>query len=195
MVEELIVNCPKACDPDIIGQGAGFKGENADQAKIMFILHTPNDTILGQSYITAFNNSTTGTVIRKMLDFCYLDTDDIYVTNLYKCLLKGERKPRKTGYEACIQHLNDEILDFHPEKIILGGRPVYLNLFPYATENLDDVVGNTLDYRLGEESFPCFLSYHPGMLEQRFTIEKRQEHYHRLAEFLDPKDNKEGSFF
>ncbi|MBW2996543.1 hypothetical protein KY332_04570 [Candidatus Woesearchaeota archaeon] len=195
MVEEFVINCPKKCDPDIVEQGYGFKGDNADETKIMWILHTPNDTILGQSYIEAFKESITGRVIGRALDFCYLDVEDIYVTNIFKCLLEAERKPRKAGYEACLQHLNQEIIDFRPKKIILGGRPVYKSLFPDVTKNLDDVVGRTIFYDLEGETFPCFLSYHPGVLENRFTMEKRQDHYERLAKFLDQEGHSENRFF
>jgi len=165
----------------------GIKGDNADITKLLFVLNKPDKRVLVPTlydidYEIALSKSRTGKVLIDILKFCNLTINDVYITNLFKCVLPGDRVPRKKEYEKCVCVLEQQIKDFKPKKIIMFGRRAYEFMFPeHAKKNkLEDMVGQILCY----DNIPSLISYHPGMLEQIFKKKQKREHYEKIKDFL-----------
>lgn len=89
------------------GFNPGLLGKNASQTGIMFILHRPDEravsTLGEESYETALRDARTGKTLSGMLGYCGLTWNDIFLTNLFKCVLLNDRQPSKEEYERCLE--------------------------------------------------------------------------------------------
>lgn len=86
-------------------------GENEDREGVMFI---------GPS----------GKVLDRLLKAADVDRGKLFMTNLIKCMLPGNRKPRKDEIETCSYYLDEEIRLMDP--------PVIAPLGYYATRYIFD---------------------------------------------------------
>lgn len=170
---------------------SGRKGGRADETKILGILHKPDSRVLDgylpglDAWEIEFSRSKTGKKMREMLEYCHLDLEDIYITNLFKCVLENDRFPTKREYQKCKRkNLDRQIDEFQPKKIIMFGNYVYQNMFPRLAKhaNHKDMVGEVLNY--GE--IPSLVFQHPSKIWP-YSSERRKEFYHVLYTFLEQK--------
>ncbi len=162
----------------------GIKGRNAD--KILFVLNRADSRLLQQSlfnntHLEALIKSPTGKAFREIVDYCNLSFDDIYITNLFKCLLLGDRTPAKKEYERCAKVLEEQVRDFAPLRIIAFGSRVYESMFPMesASKNFEKMVSEVLYY----QNTPTLVSNHPCKLCSIISKTK-EKHYRIIEEFL-----------
>jgi DNA polymerase len=92
-----------------------LSGEGDIQARIMFIALAPgikedaqNRMFIGPS----------GQVFNRLLDASGIDRKLVFMTNLVKCMLPGNRIPEMDEIKACSQFLDQEISIIHPEVIV-----------------------------------------------------------------------------
>jgi uracil-DNA glycosylase family 4 len=163
----------------------GLKGEHADDHKILMILnHSDSRMLMGKykhSYSVALPYSNTGRVLEDMLEACDLSLDDVYLTNVFKCLLPHDREPRKGEYVKCRSVLERQIDEYCPERIISFGQKAYENLFPEVSK--DEYFADAVDRVIERDGVPSLVCYHPRKIYS-FPKEDRRRLYKRIARFL-----------
>ena len=59
-----------------------------------------------------------GQVFNKLLQIAEIERESVYMTNLVKCILPKNRKPKLNEIELCSSFLNDEIEIIQPQIIV-----------------------------------------------------------------------------
>lgn len=178
--------CPNPCK-GAFSYSDGIKGKNADITKILFVGNRADSRILQTSlfnnnYEEALLKSQTGKIINEILGFCKLTFDDIYFTNLFKCLLLDSKAPSKEEYQNCVSQLEIQVNKFKPKGIVAFGGKVYEFLFPkYANKiNFENLIWYSPEYN----RVPTLISNHPCKLGT--IISKTKDlHYQVIACFLE----------
>lgn len=106
----------------------GLRGRNADSTKLLVVMHKPDSRISVpiliseiDPYVSALLNSRTGENLTRLLGACGLGLEDVYLTNVFKCVLSGNREPNQEEYSACLHNLEEQINEFQPRSIITSG--------------------------------------------------------------------------
>ena len=175
----------ESCSLSVTRQHA-LTGEGNIDARIMFVALSPgvkedlhNKMFIGPS----------GQVFNKLLIAAGIERELVFMTNLVKCMLPDNRKPKMSEIELCSQFLDEEIALIQPEVIVpLGyyaGRAI---LQKYHIDLLEPQGSNTkisfgkLLFLKGQKiyplSHPASLLYNPSY--EPDTVEK----YKKLAAFL-----------
>ena len=167
----------------------GIKGNNADNTKLLFILHKPDSRItenclsFADPYLVALAESATGRNLGRLLSQCKLSLNDIFLTNLFKCTLPEDRNPKKLEYQNCLILLNNQIEEFNPKKIVVCGRKAYEILFPqdYIQVKDDSSLATIHSYK----EIPSFILPHPSRMQiEKIGREKYNLILGELKEFL-----------
>jgi DNA polymerase len=160
-------------------------GEGNIDATILFVALSPgvkedseNEMFIGPS----------GKVLNRLLQSAGIERDSVYMTNLVKCLLPKNRKPKWKEIEACSTFLDEEISIIQPEIIVpLGYYATRSILKKYHLDTSNDDMSfkniNGQLLRVGEIKIfplthPSALLYNPSF--EPGTIEK----YKSLRSFL-----------
>ncbi|HDN97808.1 MAG TPA: uracil-DNA glycosylase [bacterium] len=106
-------------------------GEGNLNAKIMLIAQAPGEKedIEGKMFV-----GPSGKVIDELLNEAGIKRDEIYMTNLIKCMLPKNRKPKQDEIEACSHYLNEEIKLINPK--ILAPLGYYATCYIFKKYNL-----------------------------------------------------------
>ena len=176
------------CWDDVVRFQKSRKGWSSDKTKFMFVLHKPdtrvNQNVLAFSdrYDVALSETKTGKELVRMLKYNELSIDDIYLTNLFKCVLKGDRNPKVGEYKNCMGNFRKELQNFNPEKMVLFGSTTFKVLFPGLAEikKHEELWGQKRFYM----GIPTLMLPHPSK-SSYFSQERRiNEFYEPLKEFL-----------
>ncbi len=102
-------------------------GEGNPNAKLMLIAQAPgaNENREGKMFI-----GPSGKVLDELLSMADINREDIYMTNLVKCMLPKYRKPKQHEIEICSEYLDKEIEIINPKILVPLGH--------YATKYLFD---------------------------------------------------------
>jgi len=160
-------------------------GEGNIDARILFVALSPGakEDVQNRMFI-----GPSGQVFNKLLQAAGIDRKLVFMTNLVKCILPKNRKPKMDEIESCSLFLNDEISIINPEIIVpLGYYATRAILEKYhagsieATMSFSKINGKLLDLD-GKKIFPlphpAALLYNPSF--EPDTIEK----YKKLKHFL-----------
>ncbi len=104
----------------------GLRGPNYSKTGLLLVLHhsdfralTP--TLPGfDKYETTLWQTATGIFLSKILNFCHLSPDDVYITNLVKCIF--DRKLKPSDYDTCKLLLTEQMYDASTRAIMLFGQ-------------------------------------------------------------------------
>ncbi len=153
-------------------------GEGNIDARIMFVALSPGvkEDLNNQMFI-----GPSGQVLNKLLLKAGIDRDLVFMTNLIKCMLPNNRKPKTSEIEVCSQFLDDEISIIQPEVIVpLGYYAARTVLIKYHADllkppmNISKIVFGKLIFLEGHKiyplSHPASLLYNPSY--ESDTIEK-----------------------
>ncbi len=90
-------------------------GEGNINSNIMFIALSPGakEDIQNKMFV-----GPSGQVLNKLLYESGIERNKIFMTNLIKCILPKNRKPKINEIELCSQFLNDELSIIQPEIIV-----------------------------------------------------------------------------
>ncbi len=90
-------------------------GEGNINARLMLIAQAPgeNEDREGKMFI-----GPSGKVLDELLEKAGVDREEIYMTNLIKCMLPGYRKPKQDEVESCSKYLDEEIDTINPEVLV-----------------------------------------------------------------------------
>jgi len=163
----------------------GLKGKNSGLTKIMFVANRSDSRALspewGSSYMTALLASKTGKILTEILAYSCLSFEDIFLTNVYKCLLPDDREPRAQEYKNCRTVLEAQIAEFSPKKIVTLGQKAYCQLFPEESLKVlhRDAVGQMMSYH----DTPTLVFLHPREVWY-LPREEKNEKYSQIADFL-----------
>lgn len=121
----------------------GLKGSKSDETRIMFIAHKPDKRVNRwvlphfDAYAVTLGETKTGKNMGSLLNYCDLSWDNIYWTNIFKCVL-DDRDPTKKEYLNCFDfHLKNQIKEFNPKSLVVFGAQVYEIMFPEDAEVLN----------------------------------------------------------
>jgi len=90
-------------------------GEGNVNARIFFIAQAPGE--VEDRYNKMFIGPT-GKVMDELLREVHINRDEVYMTNLIKCKLPKNRKPKQSEIELCSLYLEEEITIVNPEFLI-----------------------------------------------------------------------------
>ena len=114
-IEELKaeINCCEKCRLHQTRTNA-LCGEGNLDARLMLIAQAPGDAEdrEGRMFI-----GPSGKVLNELLDESGIKRDEIYMTNLVKCKLPKNRRPKQDEIEACSSFLDQEIILVNPSLI------------------------------------------------------------------------------
>ena len=165
------------CSLSVTRQHA-LTGEGNIDARIMFVALSPGvkEDLNNQMFI-----GPSGQVLDKLLNAAGINRNLVFMTNLVKCMLPKNRKPKMDEIEACSQYLDDEINIIHPEVIVpLGYYAARTVLTKYHADLLESpmneakIIFGKLIFLEGHKiypiSHPAALLYNPSY--EADTIEK-----------------------
>jgi len=120
----------------------GLRGANAGKTGLLLVLHhsdlralTPTLPGFGK-YDTTLWQTSTGKILHKMLSFCSLSPDDVYITNLIKCVFDRKLKPE--DYDNCKLLLVEQMYNFGTRAIMLFGQKPAQSML--CEKRLEDVL-------------------------------------------------------
>lgn len=160
-------------------------GEGNIDAHIMFVALSPGakEDIQNRMFI-----GPSGQVFNKLLHQAGIDRESVFMTNLVKCILPKNRKPKKDEIELCSQFLEEEISIIKPEVIVpLGYYATRAIIVKYHTDpailnmSFQSINGRLLfsdKIRVFPLTHPSALLYNPSFEPE--TIKK----YMTLKRFL-----------
>jgi len=90
-------------------------GEGNINARLMLIAQAPgeNEDREGRMFI-----GPSGKVLDELLEGAGVSREEIYMTNLIKCMLPGYRKPKQDEIESCSGYLEEEIKIVNPSVLV-----------------------------------------------------------------------------
>lgn len=144
-------------------------GEGNLKAKIMLIAQAPgeNEDREGIMFI-----GPSGKVLDELLKSAGVSRQEIYMTNLVKCMLPKCRKPKQDEIQTCSQYLNEEIELINPEVLVPLGYYATNYIFQkYSISHLlkkefSSVTGKLLlakDKKILPLPHPAVLLYNPSI--------------------------------
>jgi uracil-DNA glycosylase family 4 len=171
-----------------VEQMPSLMGENFDETRVMFVLHKPDrrvDEVLFRdeedtAYKMALWTSKTGSQVSKLLEYCGMTSEDVLLTNLFKCTLPGRAKPRKEEYQNCLKNLELQVETHAPRKIIGFGSLVYKAMFP-GNGSVTEAVGETIDYN----GVPTLIVNHPSKWWAFLDPLRAEREYEKVRKFLE----------
>ncbi len=153
-------------------------GEGSLDARIMIVALSPGakENVANRMFV-----GPSGQVLEKLFHASGISREMIFMTNLVKCMLPGNRKPEMNEIEFCGRFLDDEISLIQPDVIVPLGH--------YAARAVLQKFHSDSQVRFGESlllegqkvyplSHPAALLYNPSY--ETDTIEK----YKKLKTFL-----------
>ena len=149
-------------------------GEGNINARVFFIGLSPGaqENLGNRMFI-----GPSGHVLERLFHASGIRREQIFMTNLVKCMLPGNRRPQVNEIETCRQYLEDELAIIQPEVIVPLGRYAAGTLLNSSTAEFGklQIIDGQKIYPL---SHPASLLYNPSY--EADTIEK----YKNLKAFL-----------
>ncbi|MGV8171708.1 MAG: uracil-DNA glycosylase family protein [Candidatus Woesearchaeota archaeon] len=196
--------CINRCSLETFNYNPGIIGKNYDKHRIMFVLHRSDDRAnpengnkldaqlsidLGLGEVTnnmiyskALKESDTGRILGWLLRDSGLTYEDVYITNLFKCLLPDDRNPKYTEYVSCTNLLKNQIISAAPKKIVVFGGQSLKYMFPETDRtNLGSIVSEKKSY----EGIPSLIMYHPRRIHD-LKKDKQIQYLKTIREFILP---------
>jgi len=90
-------------------------GEGNLDAKVMIVAQAPGikEDEVGKMFI-----GPSGKVLDNLLEFNNVQREDLYITNLIKCMLPDYRKPKQDEIDTCTEYLDEELKLINPTVLV-----------------------------------------------------------------------------
>jgi DNA polymerase len=147
-------------------------GEGNRNADIMLIAQAPgeledkeNKMFIGPS----------GKMLDKLLQNAEISRDEIYMTNLIKCNLPQNRRPKQKEIKVCSKYLDEEINEINPKILVPLGYYATKYLFKkyslneFTKNEFPKLIGNifsTENRKIYPLSHPASLLYHSEYIDK-----------------------------
>lgn len=152
-------------------------GEGNGDAYLMLIALSPGEKEDSENKMFI---GPSGDILNKLFQEAGIDRDSVYMTNLIKCMLPKNRKPKMDEITSCSKFLDEEIPIVHPEVIVPLGYYATRTILtkyhadtPPAREDFSKIYGRLFfsdDQKILPLPHPASLIYNPSF--ERETIEK-----------------------
>ena len=104
-------------------------GEGYVYARLMIIALSPGEMEDSENQMFI---GPSGHILNKLFSAAGINRKSVYMTNLIKCMLPKNRRPKMDEIEACSQYLDEEIVIINPEVIVpLGFCATRYTLYKY----------------------------------------------------------------
>jgi len=161
-------------------------GEGSLQARMVLVAQAPGkqEDVAGDMFI-----GPSGKVLDDLLGHAGVHREEIYMTNLVKCMLPKYRKPKQDEIEQCSRYLDRELDIIDPEVIVPLGQYATRYIFEKyhiavpSTAAFATVYG-TLSVRGSHKIYPL---RHPAALLYHASLESTmKDHYQKLQVLQTP---------
>ena len=132
-------------------------GSGAAKARIMFIGEAPGadedrqgEPFLGES----------GRILNRIIEAMGLERKDVYICNILKCLLPGNRSPHRDEVDSCVPYLIKQIKVVRPGVLVALGTFAAQTLL-HSKEPISKLRGKFHDYN----GIPLMPTFHPSFLQ------------------------------
>ena len=178
-INERVKNCTQ-CRLSLTRKNA-LCGEGALDAHLMLVALSPGDNEDRQGRMFC---GPSGKVLDKLLQFAAIPRESLYITNLVKCMLPKNRRPKQDEIEICSPFLDEEINVVLPRVIV----PLGYYATRYVLQKfIADPPPSRADYRqlygklIYSKSQKIFPLPHPASLIYNPSFEQdTQEKYRKL---------------
>jgi DNA polymerase len=155
-------------------------GEGNVNARLFFIAQAPGEMEdkAGKMFI-----GPTGKVLDELFYEVSLKREDVYMTNLIKCRLPKNRKPKSDEIELCGKYLEQEIEIVKPEFLIpLGYHATKYILSRFCSENFlsSDFTGKMINCN-GQKIYP--LRHPSAVLYNPSFLQSLKQDFRKILEF------------
>jgi len=166
-------------------------GEGPRDARIMLVAQAPgeNEDREGRMFI-----GPSGKVLDELLRMAGVCRDEIYITNLIKCMLPRYRKPKQDEIVACSKYLDEEIDVINPS--VLAPLGYYASRYIFMKYSLDFpdreevytiygrlfLTSNGKDGGAAKKIYP--LRHPAALLYNEGLSEEMERNYHKLGILL-----------
>jgi len=174
-LNDRIRNC-KRCGLSVTRKHA-LAGEGNVDAHLMFIALSPGEKEDSENKMFI---GPSGHILNQLFKEAGIDRNLVYMTNLIKCMLPKNRKPKMDEITSCSKFLDEEIPIIHPEVIVPLGYYATRTIFtkyradiPPAREDFSKIYGRLFfsdDQKILPLPHPASLIYNPSFEWE--TIEK-----------------------
>ncbi len=157
-------------------------GEGDRNARVMLIAQAPgeNEDEEGVMFI-----GPSGEVLDEMLNNAGVERDEIYMTNLIKCMLPDYRKPKQDEIETCSEYLDREIDIVDPDILVPLGYYSTRYLFGKYDLSFEEEFSEITGELFLADSKKIYPLAHPASLLYDDSFEEdMKRHYEKLNVFL-----------
>ena len=154
-----------------------LRGQGDVDAKFMLIALSPGEK---EDRANTMFIGPTGAVLDRLFDAIRITRESVYMTNLIKCLLPKNRRPKMEEIEICSYHLDEELSIIQPEVIVPLGFYATRYIFdkyhydaPSARKDFARLYGKLIysdEQKIYPLPHPSSLLYNPSFEDE--TIEK-----------------------
>jgi len=138
---------------ECIGSSNPIKGIGSKSPKVVFVGDYPSS--YDQRAGIPFSGKP-GQLMQGVLDTLKIPDEDVYFTNIFKCVLEADRPPSASEVKFCMPVLEKEIAKLNPQYIVALGKIPSLRLFPGTSIHNDR--GKMMESTLG---IPGLITYNP----------------------------------
>lgn len=108
----------------------------------------------------------------RMLEAMHVPTEQVFITNVIKCAVPGDKPPQAKHVQACFSYLKRQLHLLRPEFILTMGMVATRALLKRSLP-LSRLRGRLHDYALGgDRSAQVLVTYHPSYLLQNPEMKK-----------------------
>ena len=149
-------------------------GEGNTHSRIMFIAQAPGEL---EDKANRMFIGPSGVMLDKLLHNAQISRDEIYMTNLIKCNLPQNRRPKQREIQACSKYLEMEIAEIAPKILVPLGYFATKYLFEkyvlkeFSKKDFPKLIGNQFkaeDKVIYPLSHPASLLYHNEFTDKAY---------------------------
>ena len=159
-------------------------GEGNYNTKVMLVAQAPgeNEDREGKMFI-----GPSGKKFDELLQKAGVSRQEIYVTNLIKCMLPKYRKPKQDKIQTCAQHLNEEVKLINPSVIATLGYYATRYIFNKFHIHIPNAKPNLKKYGtlfLADKRKILPLRHPAALLYNDFISEEMTKNYRKLRTLM-----------
>ena len=166
-------------------------GEGNRNADIMLIAQAPGEL---EDKANRMFVGPSGKMLDKLLRNAQISRDEIYMTNLIKCNLPQNRRPKQKEIKVCSKYLDEEINEIDPKILVPLGYYATKYLFEkyslseFTKKEFSKLIGNIFPV---ENRKICPLSHPASLLYHNEFINKFIENLKNIRKFTRKKFKEE----
>jgi uracil-DNA glycosylase len=159
-------------------------GEGNRKADLMLIAQAPGEL---EDKANKIFIGPSGAMLDKLLNHVKISRDEIYITNLIKCILPQNRRPKQKEIDTCSKYLDVEIAEIEPK--IIAPLGYYATKYLFEKDKLNIISRKDFPALIGKlfiaENYQIFPISHPAsLLYHDEFIARTYEHFSNLKRMI-----------